>query len=329
MKLLTAISAMHYLGTDYCYASQVKACGQRSGSVLHGALCFHLADDPMLESLEPMVEAVGKSGIRHVEGDVRLELMREDTLRAHETAAMWDIPYNRLPISLKGSERIVNDLRYLLAQRGITYDHFVLPDKSGYPGYSGSFGESDESTIFRHETPLTDVLAPMLIHSSNIKADALYQHMERMAAALPLLNLDEGRWLWPLLHQVEGYRPDFVINDGSGLSPANRLTAHFLVSLLKYAWDDEDMRHVLLNEALATPGHPVRRGSLLGRMTAQQYHNKVFVKTGTLTTIGLSSLAGYVQTADGRWLIFAIINEDSPVAESRIFQDKVCQELVR
>ena len=121
----------------------------------------------------------------------------------------------------------------------------------------------------------------------------------------------------------------FVVNDGSGLSPDNRLSSHFLTQLLRYAWQHEDVRRVLIDQALATPGHPTRYGSLLGRMNVPQSHDRTFVKTGTLTTRALSSLAGYARTADGRWLVFAIINEDTPVAESRIFQDRLCGEMVK
>jgi D-alanyl-D-alanine carboxypeptidase len=64
-------------------------------------------------------------------------------------------------------------------------------------------------------------------------------------------------------------------------------------------------------------------------MSAPKFRQKVFVKTGTLTTRALSSLAGYAQTANGRWLVFAVVNEDSPVMESRIFQDRLCAELVQ
>ena len=172
----------------------------------------------------------------------------------------------------------------------------------------------------------------MLIHSSNIKADALYYHIDHVYDRFAGVNSCEGqrvRDLLPTLAPSMTYLASFVINDGSGLSPENRLTADFLVELLNYAWQHDDMRHVLLDQALATPGHPVRHGSLLTRMSAPLYRNKIFVKTGTLTTRGLSSLAGYAQAADGRWLIFAVINEDSPVAESRIFQDRLCKELVR
>ena len=322
MKLVTALAAMEYMGFERPYVSEVTVSGEQSGSTLYGTLRISLDDDPQLETLEPMVDAISRHGISHIDGEILVYLTRPDTLKAHPTAAFWDIPYNRLPITLKGCDRVLSDLQYLLAAKGIQYE------KEALRCCNERTSEGVPSVIYRHETPLMEVLAPMLIHSSNIKADALYQHMERIAQRVPLADLDEGRWLKPLLTQVEGYRPDFIINDGSGLSPDNRLTAHFLVGLLRYAYEHEPMRRVLIDEALATPAHPIRHGSLLGRMTAPEYRNRVFVKTGTLTTIGLSSLAGYVQTHDGRWLIFSIINEDSPVAESRMFQDRLCRELV-
>ena len=40
-------------------------------------------------------------------------------------------------------------------------------------------------------------------------------------------------------------------------------------------------------------------------------------------------MAGYVQLTDGRWIGFAVINTDSPVAESRIFQDELCKTFLR
>lgn len=323
MKLVTAVAAMKYIGFDHPYVSKVSLSGEQSGGTLFGSVHITLDDDPLLENLEPMVDAIRRHDINCIDGEIHVHLTRPDTLKAHATAATWDIPYGRLPITLKGRDRILNDLQVLLTAKGISYEKEALlcddePKEDG-----------EETVIYTQETPLTEVLAPMLIHSSNIKADALYQHMERMANRVPLVDFSEARWLLPLLSQVEGFRSDFVINDGSGLSPDNRLTAHFLVGLLRYAYNDESMRQVLIDEALATPGHPIRHGSLLGRMTASEYRDRIFVKTGTLTTIGLSSLAGYAQTTDGRWLVFAIINEDSPVAESRMFQDRFCRELVK
>lgn len=318
MKLLTAVGAMHYLGTDYNYVSQVKLIGRQRGETFFGTVRLQLADDPMIESLEPFVNAIRRQGIRCIEGGLSLELARTDTLRAHASAAVWDIPYKKLPILFKGRPRIEQDLHYLMASKGISVKTQVVTN------------EGEERVIYRHETPLSQVLAPMLIRSSNIKADALFGHLWRVPNRLPMSDYSENWWVKPMLQRVGTDETEgFVVNDGSGLSPDNRLTVHALVDILQYAWQQEDMRHILLDKALATPSHPKRHGSLKGRMPQPIFHNRIFVKTGTLTTQALSSLAGYVHSTDGRWLSFAIINEKSPVAESRIFQDKLCRELLR
>lgn len=353
MKLLTAVAAMEYLGVHHQFVTQVKLNGEQSGSTFYGTVLLQLDDDPMVESLQPMVDALRHRGITCIEGDVVFDLLRNDTLKAHSTAATWDIPYHKLPILLKGRKRIEQDFYYLLQTAGVAFHRNPLlacPALQGIDPVAEPVVfrlgvnslETHTRTIYLHRTPLTEILAPMLIHSSNIKADELYFHIDHVFDRIAGVNTCEGQRVqdfMPILFDALSYGSgdavqdlsgkDYVINDGSGLSPENRLTADFLIALLRYAWTNEEMRHFLIDEALATPGHPVRHGSLLGRMYAPLYRNKIFVKTGTITTIGLSSLAGYAQAADGRWLIFAIINEDSPVAESRIFQDAFCRELIR
>ena len=120
----------------------------------------------------------------------------------------------------------------------------------------------------------------------------------------------------------------YIINDGSGLSPENRLTAEFLVQLLEYAYRKEEIFDVLIHESLATPEEGPRSGSLTGRMMEPVFRDRIFAKTGTLTTLGVSSLSGYAQGADGRWFAFSIINEGNPIYNSRLFQDRICKALV-
>lgn len=142
---------------------------------------------------------------------------------------------------------------------------------------------------------------------------------------------------WKTPHAVESFlkkefRDDsthvmkgFVINDGSGLSPANRLDARFLVDILKYARDDKQMYEFFRDEAFATPSEGARCGSLQSRFSRPDLRGRIFVKTGTIVTIGASSLAGYLHGVDGHEYIFSIINANSPVAEGRLFQDRLCR----
>lgn len=339
MKLLTAVTALKRLGPDAVLESRLLADGTVHHGTLYGNLIFEGDNDPLFESFEPMVAALQRKGIHCIEGDVVLDLARCDTLRAHHTASPWDIPWSRLPLLLRGEPFVRRTLLYELSRAGITVKPrpfgASLPPLEGLPRRIRLNAAEHRAKVLaavRH--PLRHVVAPMLIHSSNIKAESVLWHV------------DNPFYRWGGTHIVDAQRPasslwtfireempeedtaGFVINDGSGLSPDNRLTARFLMRLLVYAWGDESIRRVLLSEALATPQDPVRRGSLTFRMSAPLFKNRVFCKTGTLTTRGASSLAGYIHGGNDHWYAFAIINEDTPVWDARLFQDRICRLVI-
>lgn len=312
MKLLTAVSALHYLGTDHQYCSLVSTRGSLSQGKLKGTLVVSLDDDPHIDTFDAFADSLLHLGIQDIEGNIAFHLARTDTLRPHPTASRWDISYNRLPILLKGEKRVTSEFLACLRQHGITYQ----PDSTLADG-------EDLGLHFQLTRPLCEVLAPMLIYSSNIKAEAIFRHTGQ-AVGSPNASLKFVHEEMPD-ETIDG----MVVNDGSGLSPQNRLTADFLVHLLTYAYHREDIFQEFTTHALASPNDALRSGSLTGRMTAPRFTGKVHAKTGTLTTIGASSLSGYCQAPDGRWYAFSILNNDTPVAESRIFQDRICDILVR
>lgn len=322
LKLLTAISAMKRLGTEHCYRERVMITGDVSGGVLEGDAIFQADDNPMVESLDEYVAALKRAGIREIRGRMVLNLMRPDTLRAHHTASFWDIPYNRTPILLKGAPRVVQEMRMKLRNAGIESPRPVVEE--GVRIYAAKKILLDKTTKMR------DVIAPMLIHSSNIKADALHYHILNYQNRYTGSIGQRECHVDVFLRENLGYDTSrFTLNDGSGLSPENMVSADFLLELLKYAWNEPEIKDVLINEALATPGHPTRRGSLVSRMRSPLYQDRIFCKTGTLTSIGASSLCGYAHGRNGHWYAFAIINRDSPVEESRLYQDLLCKVLVK
>lgn len=336
MKVPTAIAAIKMLGIDHKYKVSLLTRGKMKGDTLVGNLMLNADDDPLLENFDYLVKRLRQKGIRAVRGNIYYNLVREDTLRPHPTAKTWDIAYHRTPLLLKGERYVKRTFMFTLATHGIGYvrDPKVRPE-----------GKYSYIATVTHR--MRDVITPMIIHSSNIKAEALFYHLDYKRRLAPDHHI---HWVTP--HAVEQFLQDtfckdttllidgmpvsastrtmqgFVINDGSGLSPDNRLTASFLVDVLRYAYADKPLRDYLIHEALATPGDAVRRGSLQSRMQQPEYRNRIFVKTGTLTTIGGSSLSGYLQGSDGHWYVFSIINTDSPVAESRIFQDRLCRMMM-
>jgi D-alanyl-D-alanine carboxypeptidase/D-alanyl-D-alanine-endopeptidase (penicillin-binding protein 4) len=88
------------------------------------------------------------------------------------------------------------------------------------------------------------------------------------------------------------------VQDGSGLSRSDLLTAHGLVDLL--AAMDRHPEAVAFRDSLARPGE---KGTLEYRLKA--FPGRVQAKTGTLRQA--NALAGYLTAADGDRLAFAIL----------------------
>lgn len=322
MKLLTGIRALKQLGADHQYCSKEYILGKVKGETLQGDLLLQMDDDPLLLSFSDFAEAIKARGISHINGRVIYDLLRTDTLRPHHTAQPYDILYRQVPLLMKGAPRVMSEFRASLRAAGISYDsdtllfNVPLTDKA--------------EMIFQYQTPLREVLKPMLTNSSNVKAECVLYHnqhaQDRLAEPDTTLRMSPLDFIES--ENIYDRMANFVVNDGSGLSPENRLTADFLVQLMVYAYKDSVIRNVLIDEALATPAHPTRHGSLLGRMSAPCFRDRIFCKTGTLVSYAASSLTGYAQNKAGRWFAFSIINNNSPVYDGREFQDALCRILV-
>jgi len=223
---------------------------------------------------------------------------------------------------MKGASRVMNEFRVSLSAAGISYDSDTLLFNVPLT--------DDAELVYQYQTPLCEVLKPMLINSSNVKAECVLYHNQHAQDRLakPDTSLYMKQLDFVQTECIYDRMADFVVNDGSGLSPENRLTADFLVQLMVYAYKDSVIRNVLIDEALATPAHPTRRGSLMGRMSAPCYRDRIFCKTGTLVSYAASSLTGYAHHKSGRWFAFSIINNNSPVYDAREFQDALCRFLV-
>lgn len=328
MKIATAVGALELLGDDYVYSSSVWARGTMVGDTLCGELQLRVTDDPLLTSFDTLVHQIRENGIAAVRGSISFDLEREDTLNSHPSTMSWDITYGKVPLPMRGKAHIESSFRYALSQSDIAFkkDSVDLPDDYG------SFMAPEWRIVALHETRLQDVLTPMLIHSSNVKAEAVLYHADRHAGLL-----EDKRMAWDITHAIHKFWEEklagrdsvdmqsLAMLDGSGLSPKNRLSTRTLVEVLRYAWNKESLRNYLIDEGLASPGHATRHGSLKGRMSAQKYHDRIFVKTGTMTTAGVSSLSGYIHASNDKWYIFSIINNDAPVGEGRLFQDEFCK----
>jgi serine-type D-Ala-D-Ala carboxypeptidase/endopeptidase (penicillin-binding protein 4) len=114
-----------------------------------------------------------------------------------------------------------------------------------------------------------------------------------------------------------------VMEDGSGLSKTDRLTALTVTELLGYM----HARHgEAFMETLAVAGQD---GSLAKRMKNTLAEGRVFGKTGYIA--GTSALSGYVRAKSGRLVAFSVLMND--VASGDLWkahqaQDRLCVRLV-
>jgi D-alanyl-D-alanine carboxypeptidase/D-alanyl-D-alanine-endopeptidase (penicillin-binding protein 4) len=112
------------------------------------------------------------------------------------------------------------------------------------------------------------------------------------------------------------------IEDGSGLSRANRTTPRQVVRLLEGIYPDP--AGPAFRASLAVAG---RTGTVARRMRGTRAAGRCRVKTGTLSNV--SALAGYCRAGTGRDITFALLmNRVSPPG-ARAIQDRIAIALAR
>ncbi|GAA1987870.1 D-alanyl-D-alanine carboxypeptidase/D-alanyl-D-alanine endopeptidase [Kitasatospora viridis] len=164
------------------------------------------------------------------------------------------------------------------------------------------------AVLAAHDSPtLAELLPPFLKLSNNGIAEHLVKEIGAVRG---------GSGSWPVglgllsddLHR-NGLEPTPARQvDGSGLSRQDLTTGRRLVALLRYArtrpWFAD------WYQALPVAGDPRRMvgGTLSDRLRGTAAEGRVHAKTGSLT--GVTSLAGYLDRADGRTLVFSVLVND-------------------
>ena len=182
--------------------------------------------------------------------------------------------------------------------------------------------EKDALMICLRSHQLKEILVPMLKESDNLYAEAVFFQIAGSQTVRPAKAAHARQLIKRELSKAGVTGVAYRIADGSGLSLYNYVTPELMVKLLCYAYKNPKL-FMQLYPALPIAGQD---GTLKKRMTGPYTNGKVKAKTGTLT--GISSLAGYLTTANNHVLAFSIINQGVlKNADGRGFQDKVCTAL--
>ncbi|MEL7238284.1 MAG: D-alanyl-D-alanine carboxypeptidase/D-alanyl-D-alanine-endopeptidase [Planctomycetota bacterium] len=173
-----------------------------------------------------------------------------------------------------------------------------------------------------HETPLSTVLARTNKDSINLYAEALSKRLANHITGKPG-SWDDAERLIKEYADANGANVEgVVLDDGSGMSRLNRVSAGLLVDVLaaQYNGDDFETYKAGLSEA-GVDGTLERRFRTRDR---DDLHGRVFGKTGYIN--GVSTMSGYLHAVDGNWYAFSVLVNEC--RSDRIWQAKLLQEEV-
>lgn len=313
-KLVTAISALKVLGSDFCFRTTLAYTGTIDDSVLTGDIWISGSFDPLFSrsDLNGFVKKLTDAGIRRIEGQIRFDRSLCDTVKAGP-GWCWDDDNPPLtPLLLNGKNTLETSWLDALTRSGITHQSDFA--------YGHQPAEATQLATVCHT--IDQVLLPMMKESNNLCAEALFMRLAARCGK-PYAGLKEATSEINSVYAEAGVDAKaYEIADGSGLSLYNYTTPHCIVALLRMAWQTPQLRRHLV------PSLPVAAtdGTLRKRMKGTLADGNVKAKTGTVT--GVSTLSGYATAPNGHTLCFAILNQGLyHTADGRRFQDAVCTAL--
>ena len=317
MKVVTAIAALHTLGTRYSYSTRLirnNNEAEKGDSIVRENIEIKAAFDPLLskDDLQTLVAALAAEGVRRIEGDIVADVSVKDTLMKG-WGWCWDdddAPLDALTV--RGEEPFAPLLRRLLEENGIAFAGTLRKGRLTPGG----------RTVASVERTIDEVLLPMMKKSDNLAAESMFYQIAAHGGK-PYAGRREAVKAIEALVKKMGLNPaHYQFADGSGLSLYNYVTPELLVRLLAFAYNNESLRRHLL-PALPIAGED---GTLARRLRGTKAQGNVRAKTGTVE--GVSTLAGYCTAPNGHILCFAIMNQGiRRTATGRNFQDRVCRAL--
>jgi PBP4 family serine-type D-alanyl-D-alanine carboxypeptidase len=167
-----------------------------------------------------------------------------------------------------------------------------------------------------HSAPLESIVYWMNKTSDNFYAEQLVKTMGAVEGKDG--SWDEGLKVVRKFLRTIGVTSSYRIADGSGLSRYNLITPRIIATLLCAMRNNNSF----LN-SLPVAGRDRGHGTLERRMRTTKASGNLRAKTGSLE--GVSTLSGYVETLDGKRLVFSVMTNSTvgDLTAERRFQDRL------
>jgi D-alanyl-D-alanine carboxypeptidase/D-alanyl-D-alanine-endopeptidase (penicillin-binding protein 4) len=173
--------------------------------------------------------------------------------------------------------------------------------------------------LAENNDPIVAVLTAMNKESDNFAAEMVLRTLGAENVGTPGTAANGVKAINDFLDDIGVPRASHRIYDGSGISHQNAVSADAFVDLLCYMY----LRRDLFGPFYSTLPSAGIDGTLQYRMNGTQAAGNLRAKTGTLN--GVTSLAGYVKSADEELLVFSITSQDFSSGRKRYksLQDRI------
>ena len=218
----------------------------------------------------------------------------------------------------------VTMLKDALLKRGVKIDGRVrtLDARSGISIVTNSSAGLLQATNVPPQTPPVEIASIQsppfsliashtLKPSQNLYTEIILRTLGKLTSIGPSQTNEEAGLIVVrnFLRQAGANESDLALNDGSGLSRNDMITANATVQLLTFM--SKHRYFAQFRDALPIAGVD---GTLRTRMRGTPAENNLRAKTGSLSSV--ASLSGYVTTAAGEHLVFSMMLNNYPDASA-------------
>jgi D-alanyl-D-alanine carboxypeptidase/D-alanyl-D-alanine-endopeptidase (penicillin-binding protein 4) len=166
--------------------------------------------------------------------------------------------------------------------------------------------------------PLGEVIRGINKFSNNVMARQVFLTLGLAVDYPPVDTQKAGQAVRDWLQRNRLEFPELILENGSGLSRKERISARSLADLLLLGW-----RHPLMPEYIASLPIPGVDGTLRRRLNGSRVVGRAHLKTGYLE--GVRAIAGYVQDARGRMLVVVALINDPAAVNAQPFLDALVE----
>ncbi len=216
-------------------------------------------------------------------------------------------------LSLHDSERYTRDLfKHLWKQQGGVFHGDVI---------EGSTPKGSAPLKIYQSPPLAEIIRGINKFSNNIAARQLYLTLGTGEAIIDnspatLAKSDAAIWQWLASKQLNF--PELVVENGSGLSRKEQISARHMGQLLLAAFNSSVMPEFLSSLPIAAVD-----GTLKNRFLETPMKGRAHMKTGALDNV--RALAGYLLDQKGRRIVIVFFVNHEKAGQSRAVIDTLVQ----